>query len=114
VTQHDSLDAARWRSFTRDQQILIIGNEMHRASRIQNPEDVASRRLAYERVLRLTDLRVEVQTGRSLRRELLRWRDLAASLYINASADPAAHAAALPALLVLTPEAAKQIPHTTR
>ena len=71
----------------------------------------ASLALAYERVLRLVDLTVEVQSGRNLRRELLRWRDLIAELYLRPDHDPAAHAAAFRCLLLFTPVAARQIPH---
>jgi hypothetical protein len=111
VTQHASLTPGRWSAFSLDQQILMIGNEMNRASRLLLAADRASLALAYERVLRLVDLTVEVQAGRTLRRELLRWRDLIAELYVSPEPDPAAQAAAFRCLLLLTPAAAQQIPH---
>jgi hypothetical protein len=110
VTQHASLAPERWAAFGRDQQILMIANEMHRGSRLLGPADAPSRRLAYERVLRLVDLTVEVQTRSGLRRELLRWRGLVAELYCRPDADDRAHFAALRALLLLDPVAARQIP----
>jgi len=88
VTQHASLTAERWSSFGRDQQILMI---------------------AYERVLRLADLTVEVQGSRSLRRELLRWRELAGGVYLEP--DESRHRALFRALLLLTPASAKQLPY---
>lgn len=111
MTQHASLSPERWSAFSLDQQILMIGNEMNRAARLRQPADRASLNLAYERVLRLVDLTVEVQARPALRRELLRWRDLIAELYIRSEHDPAAHAAAFRSLLLFTPEAALQIPH---
>jgi hypothetical protein len=114
VTQHAGLDANRWRGFSLEQQILMIANEMNRASKLLDPADAASRRLAYERVLRLVDLTIEVQTRKGLRRELLRWRDLAAVLYLGADPDPVAHRAALHALLLLNPIAARQREHIGR
>lgn len=67
--------------------------------------------LAHERVLRLVDLTIEVQTGHGLRRELLRWRDLIAEMYIHPELpDPKQHSAIFRILLQLTPEAARQIP----
>jgi len=33
MTQHSSLSPERWAQFNLDQQILMIGNEMHRAKR---------------------------------------------------------------------------------
>jgi hypothetical protein len=109
MTQHASLSPARWRAFPLDQQVLMIGNEMNRLRRLMDPARGDSRRLAYERVLRLTDLTVETASSTGLRRELLRWRDLVAALYIAVSPESAAHDAAFRALLGLTPESAKQI-----
>ena len=112
MSQHAGLDASRWRSFSLERQILMIANEMNRASSLMGPDDGSSLHLAYERVLRLVDLTVEVQTRPPLRRELLRWRDLAAALYLRADPAPAVHAAVFRALLLLHPVAAEQIPYT--
>ena len=111
MTQHASLSPERWSAFSLDQQVLMIGNEMNRAARWMGPEDRASLNLAYERILRLVDLTVEVQSRPALRRELLRWRDLIAELYIRPEADSAAHSAAFRVLLFFTPVAAQQIPY---
>ena len=112
MTQHASLSPERWAAFSRDQQILMIGNEMNRAIRLIRLADRPGLLLAYERVLRLVDLTVEVQTGYGLRRELLRWRDLVAEMYVSSSpeAHPNQHLAAFRALLQLTPASARQIP----
>jgi hypothetical protein len=110
MTQHASLSPERWEQFSLDQQILMIGNEMNRAMGLMKPEDRGHLTLAYERVLRLTDLTVEVHTRPALRRELLRWRDLIADLYIRPHSDPVDHAAAFRVLLQFTPVAAQQIP----
>ena len=42
VTQHASLTAERWAAFGRDQQILMIANEMNRASRLSAPKTAAA------------------------------------------------------------------------
>jgi hypothetical protein len=110
VTQHASLSPERWSAFRLDQQILMIGNEMNRAARLMRPQDRASLALSYERILRLADLTIEVQARPALRRELLRWRDLIAELYVSEESAAAAHRTAFRALLLLTPEAARQIP----
>jgi hypothetical protein len=110
VTQHASLSPERWSAFSLDQQILMIGNELNRGMRLLRPEDRTSLGLTYERVLRLVDLTVEVQPRRTLRRELLRWRDLIAELYLRPEPDPVGHVEAFRTLLLFTPEAAKQIP----
>ncbi len=111
MTQHSSLTAERWARFTLDQQILMIANEMNRASSLLGDDDLSALRRTYERVLRLLDLTVTTQTRRGLRRELLRWRDLVAALYVASRAETRAHAAAFRCLLQFTPAASRQIPH---
>src|SRR5206468_9097111 len=113
MAQHASLAPDRWAAFSLDQQILMIGNEMNRAGKLGAPADDDRRRASYERVLNLTDLTILVQDRRTLRRELLRWRDLIAELYISTRGEPERHARAFRVLLQLTPEAAKQIPVLT-
>jgi hypothetical protein len=104
------LDRERWARFSLDQQILMIGNEMNRATRMMGPDDAEGRRRGYERVLRLTDLTTQGALRRAARRELLRWRDQVAALYVSGLADPLRHREALRALLLLRPFAARQIP----
>jgi hypothetical protein len=111
VTQHATLSAERWAAFSLDQQVLMIANEMQRASGLFAPDRDGSLRLAYERVLRLLDLTVEVQRKPTLRRELLRWRDLVAALYVAPLPDPGDHRAAFRCLLRMRPEASRQIPY---
>ena len=109
MPHHASLSLERWSSFSIDQQTLMIANEMHRAGKLVGSDDVSRRLTSYERVLSLTDLTILAQPKRSLRRELLRWRDLIAELYVAAAPDPLRPAAAFRALLRFTPEASKQI-----
>ena len=111
MTQHAGLTTERWGQFPHFQRILMIANEMNRATRMMGPEDVAGRRLAYERVLRLVDLTISVAERRSVRRELLRWRDLVAMLFLEEAPRPDAHRAALRALLQQTSTSAAQISH---
>lgn len=110
MTQHASLSPERWETFDLDQQILMIGNEMNRAKRLIALRDLPGLGLAYERILRLLDLTVEVQKRPTLRRELLRWRDLVADLYLRSEPSQTEHAAAFRCLLLFTPAAAQQIP----
>ena len=109
MAQHESLSPERWSSFSLDQQILMIANEMNRAGKLVGPQDAGRRRASYERVLNLTDLTVLVHRKPTLRREILRWRDLVAELYVGAKPDPARHAMAFRVLLQFTPEASRQI-----
>lgn len=108
MSQHASLSPERWAAFSRDQQLLMIANELNRASRLFGPADGQRLRNAYERVLRLADLTVEVQRSRNLRRELLRWRESMGALYLDPG--PELHARLFRALLQLTPATYRQIP----
>ena len=74
--QHASLTTERWAAFAPGQRLLMIANELNRASARIGPEDGRSRRLSYQRALRLTDLTIQLADRPGLRRELLRWRDL--------------------------------------
>lgn len=111
MTQHSSLSPERWASFRLEQQLLMIGNEMNRASKLFAPGDRTRLLGAYERVLRLVDLTVAVNERPSLRRELLRWRDLVAALYVAETPSQDEHRAAFRCLLQFHPVAAAQIPY---
>lgn len=111
MSQHANLLPERWATFSLSRQILMIANEMHRAGKLGSPEDRERRRNSYERVLNLCDITVRVQSKYTLRRELLRWREVAGELYLAPRHDPDAHRQALRALLLLTPESAGQVPH---
>ncbi len=111
--QHAALSPERWSRFALPQQLLMIANEMNRASKLFGPEDRGRLRNSYERVLALADLTIQGNHRRALRRELLRWRDLVAEQYLSAHPDPRAHAAAFRALLQLHPEAWRQLPYVT-
>ena len=113
AAQHAGLSAERFARFSRGQQLLTIANEMNRASKLFGAEDLQRLRGAYERVMALADLTVLVNDSRSLRRELLRWRDLVAEQYIAEPPDPRAHAVAFRALLQLHPETWQQLPYVT-
>jgi hypothetical protein len=109
MTQHSDLTPERWARFDLGQQILQIGVEMQRATRSLRPDRLESLRLSYERTMQLVDLTVEVQTHRNLRRELLRWRDVVAELYLQGEPDPAPHRHALETLYRLHPVSATQV-----
>lgn len=108
--QHAALSPERWSVIPLEQQILMIANEMNRVSKLSEAEDRGRRKSSYERVLRLVDLTIETRNRRSLRRELLRWRELVAALYLSSEPDPASHRAAFRCLLQLNPTAARQVP----
>ena len=105
MSQHAGLTLERWCLFDHDRQLLMIANEMHRGSQLKEPEAV---RRCYERVLRLTDLTVQATARPTFRRELLRWRDLVADLWLGGQTNPDRHLDALRSLLLMSPETAQQ------
>jgi hypothetical protein len=103
---------ARWAEFTLAQQILMIANDLHRASKWTGVGDTALRRGAYARSLALTDLTAAGSGHRlAFRREILRWRELLAALYLEEEARPVRNAELLRTLLRFTFETSRQIPH---
>ena len=110
MAQHSTLTQERWSSFSPAQQILMIANEMNRAKRLFSPLDKEGLKLCYERILYLTDLTVAANSRRGFRKELLRWRDLAAQEYLSFSRDNGMsksdinkHLKIFKSLLLLTP-----------
>lgn len=107
--QHVDLSAERWAGFPFVQQVLMIGNEMNRGLYQLEIKAWDRARGSYGRVLNLVDLTVGLPLTRSRRRELLRWRDLVAALYLESSPPVVAHIEAFRCLLRLTPESSRQI-----
>jgi len=113
MPQHASLSPERFARFSRGQQLMAIANEMNRASKLFGHADLERLGRAYERVLALVDLTVELNESRSLRRELLRWRGLVAEQYVSEAPDALAHGRAFRALLQLHPDTWRQLPYVT-
>jgi hypothetical protein len=107
--QHAGLSTERWAAFSFVQQILMIGNEMNRSLAHLERRAWDRARPSYERVLQLVDLTVGLPLGRSRRRELLRWRDLVAALYVADTPSVETHVEAFRCLLRFTPESSRQI-----
>jgi hypothetical protein len=107
--QHRGLSPVRWAAFSFDQQILSIANEMNRTLRLAELGDRDRLRPGYERVLQLADLTIGLAASPTRRRELLRWRDLIAALYVAPAPEPAEHRQAFRTLLQFTSAAAQQI-----
>lgn len=106
--QHSGLSTDRWKEFSYDQQILMIANEMHRTARLIRLGAWDRVHRGLERVLQLTDLTIACVTSRTRRRELLRWRDLAAGFCLEAQPDAQEHQVVFRCLLQFTPTAFQQ------
>lgn len=78
---HTHLTPEKWSSFSRDQQILMIANELNRAKNWGEKKDFNKVSSCYERALELIDLTVDCSTNTTFTRELLRYRELLAMIY---------------------------------
>ena len=74
------------------------------------PQDLELRRGSYARALVLTDLTAAGADRSSFRRELLRWRELLAGLYLEEKPNPAGNRELLRVLLLFSFESSRQIP----
>jgi hypothetical protein len=108
--QRAGLSAARWAEFDFTQQILMIANELHRATKLVSEADRQRRRSSLERVYALVDLTLAASSSPSRRRELLRWREMLGDSYLDVTVSPKGDRALLRTLLQLSPTAAGQIP----
>ena len=87
-------------------QILMVANELGRAGSAMTAGDPAEVKRCYERALELLCLTIEVAPRRrALRRELCRFKEVLASLYV--SEEPSFHdnQIAQSVLISLSPEA---------
>lgn len=109
MREQQTLTAERWSRFQIDQQILMISNEMHRGLHSFAPEHRESLMLAYERVLHMLGLTTSALTQKSLRRELLLWREIVGELYLAELPDQEKHRMALRVLLQMRPALAPQV-----
>lgn len=110
-SQHAGLSEERWRQFGFGRQILMIANELHRAAKLVDASDAQRRSNSLERVFALADLTIATNEKASRRRELLRWREILGEAYLASAPRPELDRRLLRALLLLSPEAATQIPH---
>lgn len=106
---HKSLTPERWRGFGFPTQILMIANEMNRACNALRHGDRQGASMAYTRALELTDLTVAVNRGRSLLRELLRWRSMLAREYLKEDGTPESVMTMMKVLLLFSGVSSKQI-----
>lgn len=80
---HKTITLEKWLNFGAYRQLCMIGNELNRlANGLSMGQSFDELRVCMERAFELIDLTINCQNN-SLRRELLRWRDLFAELYIS-------------------------------
>jgi hypothetical protein len=85
--KHHKTLAARWHNFPRSQQILMIANELNRAKNMMKKRDQKEVINACERAFELIDLTIDTTRALLMRKELLRYRDVLAQIYISNNND---------------------------
>jgi hypothetical protein len=82
---HSTLTRERWQAFGFTRQVLMIANELNRAGSWIERSDIAEARRSYERALELLYLTIGLQTDAGRLRELLRFKEMLAALYVQDS-----------------------------
>lgn len=108
LVYHKSV-AVRWHEFTRGQRILMIASELQRAKEMLSRGDTAEAINAYERAFELVDLTISLERGGSGRYELLRFREMLGSAYVNEPANGEVASSLLNVLISLDPDSYKTL-----
>jgi len=80
---HTTLTPERWAAFGFSRQILMIANELNRAGSWLEKNDIAEAKRNYERAFELIYLTILFQKSSSRLKELLRFKELLAELYVD-------------------------------
>jgi len=102
---HQNLTEEKWSSYSRGQQILMIANELNRAKNLIANKRYKASDLCYERAFELTDLTSSDPKWRGKLKELRRFRELLAELYISEHKDEQKNDLLYKGLLRLSAEA---------
>lgn len=80
---HKDLTQERWSKFSKKNQILNIAAELLRAANWLKKDNFENARHCYERAFELVDLTLEDGKWQGRRKELARFREILAYLYLN-------------------------------
>ncbi|MBN1622470.1 MAG: hypothetical protein JW871_07765 [Endomicrobiales bacterium] len=84
---HKTLTLDKWAAFPLSKRILMIGSEIQRAGSRISKNDFEEVNNCYARAFELIDLTVKSISKKTLRKELLRFRELLAREYMNKQKD---------------------------
>lgn len=84
---HKNLTRHKWDTFSREQQLLMIGNELNRAKNWVRKGDIEEVKYAYERALELLDLTISTINKENMLKELLRFREILSIEYLKPKMD---------------------------
>ena len=80
---HKNLTPERWQTFSKGRQILMIATELSRAKNWIEKKQNFETNQCYERAFELIDLTVEDSKWKNGLKEILRFRELLAELYLQ-------------------------------
>ena len=101
---HKNLTLKKWCNYSKGQQILMIANELNRAQNWLQKEENFEVNQCYERAFELLDLTLEDKKWHKGIKEILRFREMLAELYVTKEKDKISNKKAYDILITLTPE----------
>ncbi len=84
---HAHLNPGKWATYSKTQQVLMISNELNRALNCLLGNHHSDAEKCYERAIELTDLTVEDERWNNGLKELLRFREGLAGLFLTPDID---------------------------
>lgn len=101
LNYHQNLTLERWATFSITRQILMIASEINRAGSWIAKNDFSEVKLCYERAMELLYLTIATLKDKKKLRELLRFKEMLAMLYIKDSPDINENSSLLKVLVLL-------------
>ncbi len=98
---HKTLTEEKWSKFPFFKQILMIANELNRASKWIEKNDFLEVKFCYERSFELLYLTIETLKDKRKLRELLRFKEMMAMFYTKDKPDIKQNLTLLKALILL-------------
>lgn len=106
LLQHKNLTLEKWSRYPRAQQVVMIANELNRAKNWIDKKSIGEVNSCYERALELTDLTTaDSKWQGNARREIRRFREVLAALYLDSEKDAVLNTRLYRLLLQTVPEA---------
>jgi hypothetical protein len=105
LVHHPKLSIQKWAKYSKAQQVILIANELNRASNLYEQDMIAEVKNCYERAFELTDMTGEDPKWRGKLKEMRRFRELLAALYCEPNGNAVENNSLYDALIRMIPEA---------
>ena len=106
---HKGLTLEKWSAYTEAKQVLMISNELNRAKNFIRDGNTEAVNMCYERAFELTDLTTSDIKWKGKCREMRRFREMLAMLYVDEKKDSQVNHMLYLGLLRLSPEAYRML-----